>query len=246
MVYGLPLQTEESLSRTIHEVLTLVPDRIAFYSYAHVPWTSKGQRLFDETHLPNPDQKLKLHQVGKELFLNAGYDYIGMDHFALPGDDLAIAHKQGRLHRNFMGYTTQKTSMLIGLGVSSISDIGIAFAQNEKILERYYSRIFSDNELPIVKGYFLSEEDLKIKNYILDISCKGKTNFKQEDLPMLEKIVFPKLFEMQLDGLLNFDQEGLFVTDLGRQFTRNICSAFDLKLMLSKEEACQPVFSKAV
>jgi oxygen-independent coproporphyrinogen-3 oxidase len=137
LIYGLPKQTLESIERTINEVIALRPDRIAFYSYAHVPWTSKAQRLFDEADLPSAEEKIQLYLIGKELLMEHGYEDIGMDHFALPHDDLYKAWKNGRLHRNFMGYTTQNTGLLLGLGVSSISDAGTAFAQNEKTLHNY-------------------------------------------------------------------------------------------------------------
>src|SRR5262249_31377715 len=132
LIYGLPHQTMRSIENTILQTSSLYPDRIAFYSYAHVPWISKAQRLFDENDLPGAELKMRLYQLGKQLFTENGYSDIGMDHFALPHDDLYKAWEQGRLHRNFMGYTTQRTNMLLGLGVSSISDAGIFFAQNQK------------------------------------------------------------------------------------------------------------------
>src|ERR1035437_920511 len=122
LVYGLPKQTIEGLEKTISEAITLRPDRVAFYSYAHVPWTSRGQRLFDENDLPTAEEKMQLYRLGKKLFAENGYIDIGMDHFSLPHDDLYIARQEGWLHRNFMGYTTQRSAMLLGLGVSSISD----------------------------------------------------------------------------------------------------------------------------
>ncbi|MGZ8557490.1 MAG: oxygen-independent coproporphyrinogen III oxidase, partial [Chitinophagaceae bacterium] len=130
LIYGLPLQSLQSIEATIHQVIGLKPDRIAFYSYAHVPWTSRVQRLFNEADLPDAEEKIKLYLKGKELLLAHGYYDIGMDHFALPHDDLYIAKQKGKLHRNFMGYTTQNSGLLIGLGVSSISDLGNTFAQN--------------------------------------------------------------------------------------------------------------------
>ena len=172
LIYGLPKQTLQSIEKTIQQTIGLRPDRIAFYSYAHVPWTSRGQRLFDENDLPTPDEKLQLYLKGKEMFLAAGYSDIGMDHFALPEDDLYKAWEFGTLHRNFMGYTVQNTSVLLGLGVSSISDVGSAFAQNKKALSEYYESIAKD-EIPVQRGYFLSEEDRHFRHYILDISCLG-------------------------------------------------------------------------
>jgi oxygen-independent coproporphyrinogen-3 oxidase len=154
LIYGLPLQTLESIERTINQVSELMPDRIAFYSYAHVPWTSKAQRLFDESDLPAAEEKVALYIKGKELLLAKGYVDIGMDHFALPHDELYKARQNGKLHRNFMGYTTKNAGVLIGLGVSAISDMGNAFAQNEKTLHDYYAALNSGT-LPNQKGLHL-------------------------------------------------------------------------------------------
>ena len=243
LIYGLPLQTAESIERTINQVVTLRPDRIAFYSYAHVPWTSKAQRLFDETHLPAAEEKIQLYVKGKELLMENGYVDIGMDHFALPTDDLYLAWKEGRLHRNFMGYTTQSTNFLLGLGVSSISDTGNAFAQNEKALHDYYAYI-QEGRLAVKKGYFLSEEDLAFRRYIKNISCRGETKFCKDHLPLLHQYTFPLLGDMQKNGLVEWDETGLKLTDQGHYFIRNICSAFDLLLLRSLP--VKEVFSLAI
>jgi oxygen-independent coproporphyrinogen III oxidase len=242
LIYGLPLQTLESIERTINQVIELKPDRIAFYSYAHVPWTSKAQRLFDESHLPSAEEKILLYLKGKELLLKSGYADIGMDHFALPSDDLYKAWQSGKLHRNFMGYTTQQTGMLLGLGVSSISDTGTAFAQNKKTLHDYYEAVNS-GQLPVQKGYFLSPTDLVFRKYILDISCKGETQLKAEDMAVLQEFTFPKLAEFEKDGLLNWDHSSVKLTPQGRYFIRNICSAFDLYL---HQAPAKQIFSKAI
>ena len=244
LIYGLPLQTLKSIEETILQTISLQPDRVAFYSYAHVPWTSKGKRLFDENDLPAADLKMQLYQKGKQLFTDHGYSDIGMDHFALPNDDLYAAWKQGLLHRNFMGYTTQNTNMLIGLGVSAISDAGIAYAQNHKTLHNYYQSIYN-NELPVVKGYFLNDEDVAFKKYILDISCKGKTNFKSQHLDLLMQYSFPELINLEKDGLVKWNLKELTVTETGRNFIRNICKAFDLHLLRNETKAEQ-LFSKAI
>lgn len=245
LIYGLPLQTEASIEKTILQCIAMKPDRIAFYSYAHVPWTSRGQRLFDETDLPSAEEKMQLYQLGKALFSSHGYHNIGMDHFALPTDELYEAHTAGRLHRNFMGYTTQQTNILIGLGVSSISDIGIAFAQNDKTLHNYNAQI--NQGLPAVqKGYFLTDEDISFRRYILDISCRQRTSFKEEDLPTIENCCFPELESLKEDGLIEYNSTGLKLTADGFHFIRNICSAFDLKLIRNKPLANNPVFSKAI
>ncbi|MGZ3951254.1 MAG: oxygen-independent coproporphyrinogen III oxidase [Flavisolibacter sp.] len=244
LIYGLPLQTLESIERTINQTIELKPDRIAFYSYAHVPWTSKAQRLFDESHLPSAENKISLYLKGKELLLKSGYVDIGMDHFALPNDELYKAWKEGRLHRNFMGYTTTSTKFLLGLGVSSISDTGNAFAQNEKTLHDYYAYV-GENKLPIKKGYFLSEEDEAFRRYILDIICKGEVSFLETHLPLLEQFTFPLLEELEKDELIVWDKYGLNVTPQGHNFLRNICSAFDLYLQRGAKED-KNLFSKAI
>ena len=244
LIYGLPLQTQESIERTISQVIQLKPDRIAFYSYAHVPWVSKSQRLFDESHLPSAEEKILLYLKGKEMLMSNGYADIGMDHFALPSDDLYIAWKQGRLHRNFMGYTTQSSKFMLGLGVSSISDTGNAFAQNEKALHDYYSSI-NAGKLAVKKGYFLTPEDQSFRKYILDISCKGYTSFDEHDLPTLEAFTFPRLTELAKDGLVEWDVKGLRLTPQGHYFIRNICSAFDIKLHRDSSLK-STVFSKAI
>jgi len=153
LIYGLPFQTTASIEGTFREIVALQPDRVAFYNYAHVPWKQKAQRLFDESDLPPASLKMQLYLLGKSILTEAGYFDIGMDHFALPHDELFVEYKNGTLHRNFMGYTTTNTKMLIGLGVSAISDTGSAYAQNHKELENYY-RCLQDNKLPVTKGYF--------------------------------------------------------------------------------------------
>ncbi len=245
LIYGLPRQTLESMERTILQTLELAPDRIAFYSYAHVPWTSKGQRLFDENDLPDADLKMQLYQLGKKLFGQAGYEDVGMDHFALPTDELFMVKERGALHRNFMGYTTQATGLLLGLGVSSISDIGTAYAQNEKVLQHYYDRIDRE-ELAVARGYFLTETDQHFRQYILDISCRGTTRFRQDDLELLRQFSFPELSLLAGDGLVQFDEQQVELTPLGHHFVRNVCRAFDLHLLANIEGQSRPVYSKAI
>lgn len=245
LIYGLPLQTEERLRTTIQQCIDLKPDRIAFYSYAHVPWTSRGQRLFDENDLPDTETKMRLYRLGKTLFTEQGYQDVGMDHFALPDDELNIAKQEGRLHRNFMGYTTQATQLLIGLGVSAISDAGIAFAQNEKTIHEYYAALQEGN-LPVMRGFFLNNEDVAFRKYILDISCRGRAAFDPAHLPLLRTYCFPELEKLAADALVEWNEEGLEVTTLGWHFIRNICRAFDLHLLRTQREAGAPRFSKAI
>ncbi len=245
LIYGLPKQTLATMEKTILQSISLKPDRVAFYSYAHVPWTSRGQRLFDVNDLPSPELKMQLYKLGKKLFLDHGYHDIGMDHFALPADDLYTAKQEGRLHRNFMGYTTQRTAMLIGLGVSSISDVGVAFAQNEKTIHDYYAAI-NQNKIPVQRGYFLNKEDLAFRQYILNISCRSNTVFHASDLPELKKYSFPELNKLEQDGLIIWNEKGLEVTEIGRHFIRNICSAFDLHKLRSHKNTNTPIYSKAI
>lgn len=245
LIYGLPLQSLQSMEKTILECIGLRPDRVAFYSYAHVPWTSKGQRLFDENDLPSPSLKMQLYLLGKHLFTAHGYADIGMDHFALRGDDLYRAWQEGWLYRNFMGYTTQRTRLLLGLGVSSISDTGTAFAQNEKTLHNYY-QLIGNNKLAITKGYFLNEEDVAFRNYILNITCLGYTLLSPEHLQTLKKFTFPQLEELAKDKLVEWNEQEVKVTALGRNFIRNVCKAFDLHLLREQKESESPLFSKAI
>jgi len=246
LIYGLPAQTPATIAQTMKEVIALKPDRIAFYSYAHTPWTSKGQRLFDETHLPTAEEKLALYITGKELLQANGYEDIGMDHFSLPGDDLYKAWQNGKLHRNFMGYTTQNSGLLLGLGVSAISDLSTAFAQNHKNLHDYYASV-NTNNLAVTKGYFLTEEDLLFRKNILDISCKGSALFLPKQMQSLREHTFPQLDALKSDGLITYDESGLQVTETGHYFIRNICSAFDLYLHKTNHvTSLQTTFSKAI
>ena len=245
LIYGLPLQSLHSIETTINQVIGLKPDRIAFYSYAHVPWTSRGQRLFNEADLPDAEEKIQLYLKGKELLMANGYYDIGMDHFALLHDDLYLAKQKAKLHRNFMGYTTQNSGLLIGLGVSSISDLGNAFAQNEKNLHDYYASI-NDGKLAVKRGYFLNEEDIAFRQYIKDISCKGATVFHTEHLPLLEEFCFPQLKQLAADGLVEYDKKQLKLTAEGHYFIRNICSAFDLYLQRDHSLLNKLTFSKAI
>ncbi len=245
LIYGLPRQTLESITNTINQVIQLRPERIAFYSYAHVPWTSRGQRLFNEGDLPNPEEKIELYLRGKELLTDNGYYDIGMDHFALPHDELYTAKMNGRLHRNFMGYTTQNSGMLLGLGVSAISDLGNAFAQNDKTLHNYYEAM-NKGVLAVNRGFFLNDEDVSFKKYILDIACKGETQFNIDDLDLIRAFSFPKLKTMNADGLVEYDTNKLKLTPMGHYFIRNVCSAFDLHLLRNQSLLQQQTFSKAI
>jgi len=245
LIYGLPHQTRESIRKTVLECISLRPDRFAFYSYAHVPWTVRGQRLFDETDLPTARQKMELYKEGKKAFIEEGYRHIGMDHFILPEDELFQALEKGTLHRNFMGYTSQFTDLQLGLGVSAISDSVHAFAQNAKSLHDYYERV-KNNELPVEKGYFLSGEDEVFRHYIQDVSCRGEAEFGVDHLDLLREYTFPELKKLEADGLLEFDERRIQVTEQGRHFIRNICRAFDLHLLRQNLGTSRQQYSQAI
>ncbi|AVM50066.1 oxygen-independent coproporphyrinogen III oxidase [Capnocytophaga sp. oral taxon 878] len=231
LVFGLPFQTLDDVLFTIDKSNSLRPDRIAFYSYAHVPWIKgNGQRGFKDEDVPTGEVKRQLYEEGKERLLQVGYAEIGMDHFALPTDSMYKAFQAHQLHRNFMGYTASKTQLMIGLGMSAISDSWYAFAQNEKELEAYYARL-ERNEIPVCKGHILNNEDLIIRRHILNLMCQFNTSW--EDAAMqFEGIqeVLARLSEMQSDGLLQINNDSITVPDEGKPFIRNICMAFDLRL----------------
>lgn len=245
LIYGLPRQTEKSIEKTVRDTIALRPDRIAFYSYAHVPWKAKAQRLYDERDLPSAEEKIQFYLLARQMFLEAGYVDIGMDHFALPGDDLCKASRAGTLHRNFMGYTTARTHFLVGLGLSAISDTGTAYGQNTKNLSDYYRKVRS-GILPVQKGYLLSETDRICREYILDIACKGGVAFQPGHRSLLENMIIPQLKVMEADGLLTLDNRQLRVTPTGRLFLRNICHAFDLKNREAIAGQDKGRFSKAI
>lgn len=235
LVYGLPHQTTESIENTIAHTRDMKPDRIAFYSYAHVPWIKgNGQRGFDENDLPRDDEKRNLYERGREMLEEIGYKEIGMDHFALEHDELYKAIEKRTIHRNFMGYTASKTLLMIGLGTSSISDSWYAFAQNDKTVEGYYERL-ERNEIPIFRGHLLNEEDLIIRRHILNIMCHFETSWAKSELqfPELPDCLI-RLKEMENDGLVELHSNGLSVPPEGRPFIRNICMAFDLRLLRNK------------
>ncbi len=177
LVFGLPKQTLEAIIDTVNKTLELKPDRISLYSYAHVPWIKgNGQRGFDENDLPQSEVKRALYEKAKQLLEINGYKEIGMDHFALDHDDLAKAFQEKKLHRNFMGYTTKATSCMIGLGMSAISDSWFGFAQNDKSVEGYIA-LLEENKLPIFRGHLLSDLEVEIRGYILDLMCHFETEF---------------------------------------------------------------------
>ncbi|WP_454985035.1 oxygen-independent coproporphyrinogen III oxidase [Capnocytophaga gingivalis] len=231
LVFGLPFQKEEDMRYTIDCTNRLRPDRISFYSYAHVPWVKgTGQRGFDENDLPTPDQKRHLYEIGKQQLLDNGYIEIGMDHFALPSDEMYESFVRGTLHRNFMGYTASKTQLMIGLGISAISDSWYGFAQNVKTIKEY-EEVLSQDRIPVYRGHILSEEDLILRRHILNLMCQFHTSWEAPQLQFAEaEEVKMRLSEMEKDGLIHLHPQGIEVTDVGKPFVRNICMAFDLRL----------------
>ena len=243
LVYGLPFQTSESVINTMQRVIELEPDRIAFYSYAHVPWLKPGQRGYKDADLPTDQAKRNLYESGQELLTSNGYIDIGMDHFAKPTDSLAEAQINGKLHRNFMGYTTSEADLLIGLGASSISDAKYAYAQNTKKVEEYHEQV-QRNQLAIFKGHIQTDDDLVVKKSILELACNG--HLPNATLSLVkDSSCVEKLEEMSKEGLLEFSPKGLTITPEGKAFIRNICSVFDLKLRTSVTDS-QPIFSKSI
>jgi len=239
LIYGLPGQNVQGLARTIAAVIGMMPDRIAFYSYAHVPWLKPGQRHYTEADIPQGDEKFALYQLGRAMLTEAGYQEIGMDHFALPTDSLYKASQNQQLHRNFMGYTHQHTPISIGLGVSAISDCGGAFAQNAKTVETYRSSI--DNGLfAIEKGHVLTEDDRSISKHILNLMCKNKATFDEG----ISRIVKERLQPLLDDQLISLIGNSLFVSSKGKSFLRNICMALDERLWLKQPETS--LFSNAL
>ena len=230
LIYGLPLQTLQSVEDTIAKVILLKPDRIAFYAYAHVPWIKPGQRRFTENDLPSGDEKRALYERGRELLEASGFVEIGMDHFALKTDSLFTASQTNHLHRNFMGYTARNVNPIIALGVSAIGDAWTAFAQNEKLLETYVEKV-NKGEIPIYRGHLLSEEDLILRQHILNLMTKMKTDWNSEKLNISFLNQVPeKLLELEKDGLIHLGKQSCSVTESGRAFLRNICMAFDARL----------------
>lgn len=245
LVFGLPFQNLADVLHTIDLTNTLMPDRLAFYSYAHVPWIKgNGQRGFKDHDVPKDGMKRTLYEEGKKQLLAHGYHEIGMDHFALDRDEMYQAFHAGTLHRNFMGYTSSKTQVMIGLGLSSISDSWYSFAQNEKNLDAYYSSLEND-EIPVVKGHVLSVEDLKIRQHILNLMCTFQTSWSDQTMDFAERgDVIQQLVEMQHDGLLNIEADRIVITEQGKPFVRNICMAFDLHLKRRKPET--QIFSMTI
>ncbi len=245
LIFGLPFQHESSIRNTIAKTIELMPDRIAYYSYAHVPWIKGvGQRGFNEKDLPKDHEKRFLYELGKQLFFENGYVEIGMDHFALPTDSLFKAMKSKKLHRNFMGYSAGKTKLMIGLGASSISDSWYSFAQNEKNIADYTQAV-ETGRIPIFRGHLLTKTDLVVRKHILNLMCHLETNWQAPALAIdnLEDSL-SRLKEMESDGLLHIGDKSITISEEGRMYIRNVCMALDRRLIDNKPET--RIFSMTV
>jgi oxygen-independent coproporphyrinogen-3 oxidase len=232
LIYGLPLQTPESFDRTLAQINALRPDRIALYAYAHLPERFKPQRRIHAEELPSGGQKVAMLARSLDALTQAGYVYIGMDHFALPGDALAVAKRQGRLHRNFQGYSTQADCDLIALGVSSIGRIGSTYSQNAKTMEEYCD-LLDQGHFPVVRGLALTRDDLIRRSVIMALMCQGHLQYESINLAWLVdfKTLFVKELEqlqtMQAQGLVQLSDTGIQVTAMGWFFVRGVAMVFD-------------------
>jgi len=233
LVYGLPKQTLATVTDTIQKVMQLRPDRLAFYGYGHNPHLYEGQRRFKLEDLPVGDVKQELYDKGRAMLESIGYHEVGMDHFAIEGDALYEALKNGTLHRNFMGYTENTTQMMLALGASSISDTWYAFAQNERTDDRYMEEV-NKGRFPIMRGHLLSDEDLVLRRHILNLMCRQETSWEDpknytEELDVARY----RLEDMENDGIVELGEKSVKVTEIGVPFLRNVCMAFDAHLWRS-------------
>lgn len=239
LIYGLPEQTPESFDRTLAQIVELKPERIALYAYAHLPERFKPQRRISSVEIPTAAAKVSMLARSMAAFMAAGYVYIGMDHFALPNDSLAVAKRQGRLHRNFQGYSTQPDCDMIGLGVSSIGRVGATYSQNAKTLEEYYD-FLDQGQFPIVRGLALSRDDLVRRACIMALMCQGRLSYESIELAYL--VNFKQYFAKELEalaaqeeqGLVVLEDSGIQVTDKGWFFVRAVAMLFDRYLQTDR------------
>ena len=244
LIYGLPRQKMSSILDTIEKTNELRPDRIALYSYAHVPWASPGQRLYTEADLPRDEEKRALYEKGKELLEQAGYVEIGMDHFALKTDKLYEASQNAQLHRNFMGYSSSGTSLMVGLGASSISDTWTAFGQNLKKVEDYRKAVEA-GRFPVFRGHLLSREDLVLRRHILNLMCRFTTNWTSEEAKTFALLEAKnRLSELAKDQLIQLKEDSVEVREEGKPFIRNICMALDARMWRNKPQT--QIFSSTI
>lgn len=240
LIYGLAKQTAESIKETAEKTVQLRPDRIALYSFALVPWIKPAQRLFKDEDLPKAAEKRELYEIARGVLLSAGYIEVGMDHFALPTDNLNIAMKEHRLHRNFMGYTDQRTDVLLGLGVSSISETPYSFHQNEKVLPLYETAL-NEGRIPTLRGHVLTEEDRVRREQIRTLMTEFEVQFIDE---AQEAGAQEFLHEMLRDSLVEIKDHKLIVTEAGRPFLRNACVYFDERLKAKQPQT--KIFSQSI
>lgn len=243
LIYGLPFQDKSCVENTIEKVGELQPDRLAFYSYAHVPWKEKVQRVFSEDDIPKDEEKRALYEAGHDGFLRLGYREIGMDHFALPNDELFKALEERRLHRNFMGFNTSRTELLIGLGMSAISDAKYAYAQNLKNNNHYLQQVNQGN-FPHLRGYKLTPEDLRIKKIILQLMCNYELEWDKSIDPLYDENFNADLQNLFNDNLIQWQDNKLVVTPTGAPFIRNISATFDQ--FLRKKQKGSAKFSTSI
>ena len=242
LIYGLPLQTPQSFDRTLAQLVELRPDRVALYGYAHLPERFKSQRRIATLDLPNAPARVEMLMRSLAALRGAGYIYIGMDHFALPDDALAVARRQGRLHRNFQGYSTQPDCDLIGLGVSAIGRIGGTYSQNAKTMEDYCDAI-DQGRFAVVRGLALTRDDLLRRAVIMALMCQGQWLFESIDLAWLvdSRSYFAAELEalepMREQGLVSIDATGVQVTALGWYFVRALAMVFDRYLQTDRDRA---------
>ena len=242
LIYGLPLQSPESFDRTLAQVVELRPERIALYAYAHLPERFKPQRRIETTEIPNAGAKVAMLARSMAAFMGAGYVYVGMDHFALPTDPLAIAKQQGRLHRNFQGYSTQPDCDLIGLGVSSIGRVGSTYSQNAKTMEEYCD-FLDQGRFPVVRGLSLSADDLLRRAVIMAVMCQGLLVFKA--IEAAYAIEFRSYFATEMatleklaeQGLVKLNENNIEVTATGWFFVRAVAMVFDRYLQTDRTTA---------
>lgn len=245
LVFGLPFQILDNMKDSISKTVSLLPDRISLYSYAHVPWIKGvGQRGFDEKDLPKAKEKRLLYEAAKSAFEHYGYHEIGMDHFSLKTDSLFQSFENNKLHRNFMGYTTNKTKLMIGLGMSAIGDSWSGFAQNVKKVKDYQEMV-KGGHFPFFRGHILSSEDKIIRKHILNLMCYLQTSWQDESM-QFEGIenTLELLEEMKSDGLLTIEGQSLVVAKEAIPFIRNVCMAFDKHLTTNQPE--KAIFSKTI
>jgi oxygen-independent coproporphyrinogen-3 oxidase len=242
LIYGLPKQTPQSVKNTVNSVRALRPDRIAFYGYAHVPWMKTFQRKFKDSDVPAGAEKRELYECGRGLLLDSEYKEIGLDHFALESDGLWKAYAEGRMHRNFMGYTDRSTMPLFALGCSAIGDTWTAFAQNAKTVPEYQALV-AKGQLPIVKGHLLDAEDLVLRRHILDVMTRFETSWEGTPTPYFAEVA-GKLGELARDGLVEVKGSSIKVTTAGQPFVRNVCMALDARL--ARQAPDRPLFSKTI